>query len=48
MVLRLALVVAISFCPSGVKPTWPGEVRKFGGSALANPSERLEPSSGRR
>ena len=47
IVLPLAFVVTISFRPSGVKPTWPGEVRKFGGSVFASPSERAEPSSAR-
>src|SRR5436305_1342528 len=42
----LAFVVTSSCRPSGAKPTWPGEVRKFGGSLLARPSERAEPAIG--
>src|SRR5215203_3608107 len=45
IVLPLAFVVTISLVPSGVNPTWPGEVRKFGGSVFASPnaiSEDLE------
>ena len=45
IVLPLAFVVTISFLPSGVNPTWPGEVRKFGGSVFASPSDRAEPPS---
>ena len=46
--LVLAFVVTSSLLPSGVKPTWPGEVRKNGGSLFANPSERAEPEIGTR
>src|SRR5436190_15661086 len=41
--LVLAFVVTSSLLPSGVKPTWPGAVRKFGGSLFANPSDRADP-----
>jgi hypothetical protein len=46
MWLSLAFVVPISFRPSGVKPTWPGDVRKFGGFPFASPSDRAEPAIG--
>jgi hypothetical protein len=46
--LPLAFVVTISFCPSGVKPTWPGDVRKSGGFPFASPSDLAEPAIGRR
>ena len=48
IVLPLALVVTISCRPSGVKPTWPGELRKNGGFVFARPSVRAEPGIGRR
>src|SRR5438094_2135254 len=44
--LVLAFVVTSSSLPSGVKPTWPGEVRKNGGSPFARPSDRAEPGIG--
>src|SRR5262245_11317232 len=44
--LVLAFVVTSSLLPSGVKPTCPGELRKFGGVELASPSERAEPAIG--
>ena len=44
--LVLAFVVTSSLLPSGAKPTWPGEVRKFGGSPLASPSERADAEIG--
>ena len=44
--LVLAFVVTSSFEPSGVKATSPGDIRKFGGSPLASPSERAESSIG--
>src|SRR5436305_9631859 len=48
IVLPLAFVVTISWRPSGVKPTWPGDVRKNGGFEFASPSVRAEPAIGRR
>ena len=44
--LPLALVVTISSRPSGVNPTWPGDVRKNGGSEFARPSVRAESGIG--
>jgi hypothetical protein len=46
--LVLAFVVTSSQRPSGVNPTWPDAVRKFGGSPFARPSERAEPAMGSR
>ena len=44
--LPLTFVVTIRWLPSGVKPSWPGEVRKNGGLLFANPSVRAEPGIG--
>src|SRR6476646_2555447 len=47
MWLPLAFVVTISLFPKGVKPTWPGEVRKLGGLLFARPRDLAEPGIGR-
>src|SRR5262249_59532560 len=44
--LVLAFVVTSSLPPSGVKPTCPGAVRKFGGAVFASPSVPAGPGLG--
>jgi hypothetical protein len=46
--LPLIFVVTSSSRPFGLKPTWPGELRKFGGFVFASPSDLADPAIGRR